>query len=93
MKEVIHGISQGDEALQSISPVICKNHWQCDEFHIHVQISKNEGEVRAHFLQKCECYMGENTSADSQMFNFSKMERIIISSCNAANSWTGHLML
>ena len=28
------------------------------------------------FLQKYECYKGKNTSADSQIFNFSKMARI-----------------
>ena len=46
---------------------------QCDKFCIRAQICKNTVGVRAHFLQKYERYTGKNTSADSQIFKFSKM--------------------
>ena len=49
---------------------------QCGQFLIRAQICKNTGGTRADFLQKYECHTGKNTSADSQIFNFSKMARI-----------------
>ena len=37
---------------------------------------QEKGGIKAHFLQKYERYTGKNTSADSQIFNFSQMARI-----------------
>ena len=50
---------------------------QCDEFLVRAQICKNAGGVRAHFLQKYERYTGKITRADSEIFNFSNMARIV----------------